>query len=110
RKADDSSRNNHGHQQQPFKRQNVAKVYNMGTCKRKPYGGSLPKCNKCHLYHNGPCTLRCHKCNKIGHFAGDCRSTGSTNFALRRAMGQLPKEMVVLSVEHQGISRAIVLS
>ncbi|GKG59386.1 hypothetical protein Tco_0605037, partial [Tanacetum coccineum] len=32
RKADDSSRNNHGHQQQPFKRQNVAKVYNMVTC------------------------------------------------------------------------------
>ncbi|GJS62635.1 putative reverse transcriptase domain-containing protein [Tanacetum coccineum] len=31
RKADDSSRNNHGPQQQPFKRQNVAKVYNMGT-------------------------------------------------------------------------------
>nr|GEX15407.1 reverse transcriptase domain-containing protein [Tanacetum cinerariifolium] len=29
RKADDSSRNNHGHQQQPAKRQNVAKVYNM---------------------------------------------------------------------------------
>ncbi|GKB30746.1 putative reverse transcriptase domain-containing protein [Tanacetum coccineum] len=43
RKADDSSRNNHGHQQQPFKRQNVAKVYNMGTGERKPYGGSLPK-------------------------------------------------------------------
>ncbi|GKG47512.1 hypothetical protein Tco_0506997, partial [Tanacetum coccineum] len=39
RKADDSSRNNHGHQQQPFKRQNVANVYNMGTWKRKPYGG-----------------------------------------------------------------------
>ncbi|GJQ90409.1 putative reverse transcriptase domain-containing protein [Tanacetum coccineum] len=58
RKADDSSRNNHGHQQQPFKRQNVAKVYNMGTGERKPYGGSLPKCNKCHLYHNGPCTQR----------------------------------------------------
>ncbi|GKF54441.1 putative reverse transcriptase domain-containing protein, partial [Tanacetum coccineum] len=43
RKADDSSRNNHGHQQQLFKRQNVAKVYNMGTGERKPYGGSLPK-------------------------------------------------------------------
>ncbi|GJU38933.1 putative reverse transcriptase domain-containing protein [Tanacetum coccineum] len=69
RKADDSSRNNHGHQQQPFKRQNVAKVYNMGTGERKPYGGSLPKCTKCHLHHNGPCTQRCHKCNKIGHFA-----------------------------------------
>ncbi|GKG50449.1 hypothetical protein Tco_0521549, partial [Tanacetum coccineum] len=43
RKADDSSRNNHGHQQQPFKRQNVAKVYNMRTGEKKPYGGSLPK-------------------------------------------------------------------
>ncbi|GJU26278.1 putative reverse transcriptase domain-containing protein [Tanacetum coccineum] len=43
RKADDSSRNNHGHQQQPFKRQNVAKVYNMGSGEKKPYGGSLPK-------------------------------------------------------------------
>ncbi|GJU10754.1 putative reverse transcriptase domain-containing protein [Tanacetum coccineum] len=65
RLADDSSRNNHGHQQQPFKRQNVAKVYNMGTGKRKPYGGSLPKCTKCHLHHNGPCTQRCKVATKI---------------------------------------------
>ncbi|GJS93192.1 putative reverse transcriptase domain-containing protein [Tanacetum coccineum] len=43
RKAVDSSRNNHSHQQQPFKRQNVAKVYNMGTGEKKPYEGSLPK-------------------------------------------------------------------
>ncbi|GJY61433.1 putative reverse transcriptase domain-containing protein [Tanacetum coccineum] len=43
RKADDSSRNNQGQQQQPFKRQNVTKVYNMGTGENKPYGGSLPK-------------------------------------------------------------------
>ncbi|GKD21059.1 hypothetical protein Tco_1222762, partial [Tanacetum coccineum] len=31
RKADDSSRNNHGHQKQPFKRHNVAKVYNISA-------------------------------------------------------------------------------
>nr|GEX08269.1 putative reverse transcriptase domain-containing protein [Tanacetum cinerariifolium] len=43
RKTDDTSRNNHGHQQQPFKKQNFAKVYNMGTRERKPYEGSLPK-------------------------------------------------------------------
>ncbi|GJZ33656.1 putative reverse transcriptase domain-containing protein [Tanacetum coccineum] len=92
RKADDSSRNNHGHQQQPFKRQNVAKVYNMGTGERKPYGGSLPKCNKCHLHHNGPCTQRCHKCNKIGHFARDCRNTGNTNVAnTQKGNGATPK-------------------
>ncbi|GKC34667.1 putative reverse transcriptase domain-containing protein [Tanacetum coccineum] len=75
RKADDSSRNNHGHQQQPFKRQNVAKVYNMGTGEKKLYGGSFPKCTNCHFYHNGQCTQKCHKCNKVGHFAHDCRST-----------------------------------
>ncbi|GKD77138.1 putative reverse transcriptase domain-containing protein [Tanacetum coccineum] len=81
RKADDSSRNNHGHQQQPFKRQNVAKVYNMGAGEKKPYGGSLPKCTKCHFHHNGPCTQKCHKCNKVGHFARDCRGSGNTNVA-----------------------------
>ncbi|GJW24896.1 putative reverse transcriptase domain-containing protein [Tanacetum coccineum] len=43
RKADDSSKNNHGHLQQPFKRHNVAMVYNMGAGEKKPYGGSLPK-------------------------------------------------------------------
>ncbi|GJS32026.1 putative reverse transcriptase domain-containing protein [Tanacetum coccineum] len=59
RKADDSSRNNHGHQQQPFKRHNVAKVYNMGT-------GVLAT---------------------------------QMLLILRRAMGQIPKEMVVLNVE-----------
>ncbi|GJV10936.1 putative reverse transcriptase domain-containing protein [Tanacetum coccineum] len=92
RRADDSSRNNHNHQQQPFKRQNVAKVYNMGTGERKPYGGSLPKCNKCHLHHNGPCTQRCHKCNKIGHFARDCRNTGNTNVAnTQKGNGATPK-------------------
>ncbi|GJU90997.1 putative reverse transcriptase domain-containing protein [Tanacetum coccineum] len=81
RKADNSSRNNHGHQQQPLKRQNVAKVYNMGTGEKKPYGRSLPKCTKCHLHHNGRCTQKCHKCNKVRHFARDCRSTGNTNIA-----------------------------
>ncbi|GKF96246.1 hypothetical protein Tco_0288981, partial [Tanacetum coccineum] len=37
RNANDSSRNNHGHQQQLFKRQNVVKVYNMGTGEKNPY-------------------------------------------------------------------------
>nr|GEY54860.1 hypothetical protein [Tanacetum cinerariifolium] len=81
RKTDDTSRNNHGHQQQPFKKQNVAKVYNMGTRERKPYEGSLPKCTKCQRHYNSPCTQKCHKCNKVGHFARDCRSSGNANVA-----------------------------
>nr|GEY43818.1 putative reverse transcriptase domain-containing protein [Tanacetum cinerariifolium] len=72
RKTDDTSRNNHGHQQQPFKKQNVTKVYNMGTRERKPYEGSLPKCRKCQRHRNGPCTQKCHKCNK---FTGKYRPT-----------------------------------
>ncbi|GJR19085.1 putative reverse transcriptase domain-containing protein [Tanacetum coccineum] len=43
RKADDSSRNNHGHQQQPIKRKNVGKAFIMGSGEKKLYGGSLPK-------------------------------------------------------------------
>nr|GEX16053.1 reverse transcriptase domain-containing protein [Tanacetum cinerariifolium] len=43
RKADDLSKNNHGHQQQPAKRQNVAKLNNIGSSEKKPYGGNLPK-------------------------------------------------------------------
>ncbi|GKF73029.1 hypothetical protein Tco_0219361, partial [Tanacetum coccineum] len=86
RKTDDSSRNNHGHQQQPFKRQNVAKVYNMGTSKIMPYGGSLPKCNM--------------GTSKI--------LVTQMLLTLIRAMGPLPKEMVVSSVEHQDTSREIV--
>ncbi|GJY32633.1 putative reverse transcriptase domain-containing protein, partial [Tanacetum coccineum] len=81
RKADDASRNNHGHQQQTFKRQNVSKVYNMRSGKKKLYDGSLPKCIKFHFHDNGPCTQKCHKCNKAGHFAHDCRSSGNTNVA-----------------------------
>nr|GFB40147.1 hypothetical protein [Tanacetum cinerariifolium] len=75
RKADDISRNN----QQPFKRQNVAKAYNLGSANKKTYEGNAPKCTKCQRNHLGPWTLKCHKCGKIGHYARDCWSTGNTN-------------------------------
>nr|GEU40990.1 putative reverse transcriptase domain-containing protein [Tanacetum cinerariifolium] len=92
RKADESFRNNHGHQQQTPKRKNVARVYNMGTCERKPYSGNLPKCTKCHFHHNGPCTQKHHKCNKVGHFARECRSSCNANVAnAQRNNGENPK-------------------
>nr|GEY38496.1 hypothetical protein [Tanacetum cinerariifolium] len=92
RNADDSFRNNHGYQQQPLKGQNVAKVYNMGTGEKKPYSGNLPMCTKCHFHHNGPCTQKCNKCNKIGLFACDCRSSGNANIVnAQRNNGANPK-------------------
>ncbi|GJZ92586.1 putative reverse transcriptase domain-containing protein, partial [Tanacetum coccineum] len=38
------------------------------------------------------CTQKCHKCNKVGHFARDCRSTGNTNVAnTQKGNGAAPK-------------------
>nr|GEW69565.1 hypothetical protein [Tanacetum cinerariifolium] len=175
RKADESFRNNHGHQQQTLKRKNVARVYNIGTGEKKPYSGNLPKmfseetdkiekyvgglpdmiygsvvaskpktmqeaikiatelmdkksepttttttleqeaehrlslhrsiwwkeaiwgskllCAKCNYHHDGPCAPKCHNCNKIGHFARDCRVTANTNNANNQRgieLGQKP--------------------
>ncbi|GJZ95179.1 putative reverse transcriptase domain-containing protein [Tanacetum coccineum] len=79
RKADDSSRNNHGHQQQPFKRQNVIKVYNMGTDEKKPYRGSLPMSTSNINVDNtqkgngaAPKGNGCFECGAPGHFKRDC--------------------------------------
>nr|GEW93953.1 hypothetical protein [Tanacetum cinerariifolium] len=46
---------------------------------KKQYGGPKPLCAKCNYHHDGQCTPKCHKCNKVGHFARDCRSTTNTN-------------------------------
>ncbi|GJY18639.1 putative reverse transcriptase domain-containing protein [Tanacetum coccineum] len=49
--------------------------------KKKPYGGSKPLCAKCNYHHDGPCAPKCHKCNRVGHLARDCRSTANANTA-----------------------------
>nr|GFC88741.1 reverse transcriptase domain-containing protein [Tanacetum cinerariifolium] len=50
RKADDSSRNN---QQQPHKKQNVARAYTTGPGEKKIYTGDLLLCTKCNYHHTG---------------------------------------------------------
>nr|GEZ99727.1 hypothetical protein [Tanacetum cinerariifolium] len=68
RRLEVNQRDNHG-QQPPFKRlnvrgQNVERAYTAGNNERKPYNKPLPLCNKCKLHHEGPCIMRCGKCNK----------------------------------------------
>nr|GEU81506.1 reverse transcriptase domain-containing protein [Tanacetum cinerariifolium] len=72
RKLDDTSRNNQ-HQQQPFKRNNVARAYTAWPGDKKPYGGTKPLYSKFNYHHDGLCTLKCTNCRKIGHWARDCK-------------------------------------
>ncbi|GKD37277.1 hypothetical protein Tco_1257484 [Tanacetum coccineum] len=53
------------------KRQNTGRAYTTRTGEKKPYGGSKPLCAKCNYHHDGTCALKCHKCNKVSHFARD---------------------------------------
>ncbi|GJS05402.1 putative reverse transcriptase domain-containing protein [Tanacetum coccineum] len=90
RRLNNNYGNNRG-QQPSFKRQNtggqnVARAYMAGNNEKKEYEGTLPFCNKCKLHHVGPCTIRCGKCNKIGHLTWDCKVTNSTTSTQRGQM------------------------
>ena len=66
-----NNRNNQQRRQEPNKAFAATEI--------RGYQGPKPPCNRCKLHHDGPCTVRCHKCQKIGHMAKNCRSpaTGS---------------------------------
>ncbi|GJR14226.1 reverse transcriptase domain-containing protein [Tanacetum coccineum] len=71
--------NNNQAQQQLPKRKNVVQAYAAGTGERKKYAGTLPLCNKCKFHHNGPCTIKCANCKRVGHLTRDCWSFSTTN-------------------------------
>nr|GFA43070.1 putative reverse transcriptase domain-containing protein [Tanacetum cinerariifolium] len=58
RKFDDTSRNTQ-HQQQPPKRNNVARAYTTGQGDKKPYKETKPLCPKCNYHHDGSCASKC---------------------------------------------------
>ncbi|GJW83935.1 putative reverse transcriptase domain-containing protein [Tanacetum coccineum] len=64
RRFDNSSRDNRGQQQQPFKRQNVsgqnvARAYTVrNNVERKGYAGVLPYYSKCRMHHEGSCMAK----------------------------------------------------
>ncbi|GJR13282.1 putative reverse transcriptase domain-containing protein [Tanacetum coccineum] len=46
--------------------------------KRKFDNSQKDNHGKCKFHHEGPCTVRCGKCNKVGHLTRDCKATIST--------------------------------
>ncbi|GKD19924.1 putative reverse transcriptase domain-containing protein, partial [Tanacetum coccineum] len=75
RKADDSSRNN----QQPHKKQNVARAYTVGPGEKKTYTGNRPLCTKCNYHHTGQCAPKCGNCKRYCHTTNDCRVNTNNN-------------------------------
>ncbi|GKB31176.1 hypothetical protein Tco_0870577 [Tanacetum coccineum] len=73
RKLDDNSRNNQT-QQQPHKRQNVARAYTAGPREKRECRGSLPLCTKCNYHHNGQYAPKVQ-----GHYKKDCPKLKNQN-------------------------------
>ncbi|GJY97259.1 putative reverse transcriptase domain-containing protein [Tanacetum coccineum] len=83
RRFDNNSRDNRG-QQPSFKRQNVrgqnvARSYTARNNERKGYVRSFPYCNKCRLYHERSCTMRCGNCKRVSHMNRDCTAAVALN-------------------------------
>ncbi|GJY01116.1 reverse transcriptase domain-containing protein, partial [Tanacetum coccineum] len=82
RQTENKRKQNNNQQQQPQnKRQNTGRAYAAGTGEKKLYEGSKPLCPKCNYHHDGLCAPKCHKCNRVGHLARDCRSPANANTA-----------------------------
>nr|GEZ83183.1 putative reverse transcriptase domain-containing protein [Tanacetum cinerariifolium] len=75
----DKKINTWAERQQPNKRQNTRRAYAAGNGDRRAYEGPKPLCSKCNYHHNGPCTPKCHKCNRFGHLSRDYRNPLNVN-------------------------------
>ncbi|GJW11079.1 putative reverse transcriptase domain-containing protein [Tanacetum coccineum] len=53
--------------------QNNQKQGNARAMVTAPTDGKLPLCERCFTRHVGPCTIKCHKCGKVGHKLRYCK-------------------------------------
>ncbi|GJU10188.1 reverse transcriptase domain-containing protein [Tanacetum coccineum] len=66
--------NHNGSSSQQNKEHKMFRAQTTGPSNQKVYSGTLPLCNRCKLHHNGPCTVECGNCKKVGHITRDCRN------------------------------------
>ncbi|GJT41243.1 putative reverse transcriptase domain-containing protein [Tanacetum coccineum] len=108
RKFEDTSRNNQN-QQQPFKRNNVARAYTAGPGDKKPYGGTKPLSSDCkgrptannnnnnnsnnnnnqRTQGTNPRGITCFECGVQGHFRSDCPKLKNGNQGNRAGNGNV---------------------
>ncbi|GJT60303.1 putative reverse transcriptase domain-containing protein [Tanacetum coccineum] len=96
RKFDDTLRNNQN-QQQPFKRNNVARAYTAEPGEKKPYRGSKPLCPKCNYHHDKQCAPKCTNCKRISHSAHDCKIHPLLPTTTREPKGQIKEFSLALT-------------
>ncbi|XP_071735626.1 uncharacterized protein [Rutidosis leptorrhynchoides] len=70
------SNNNSGknYNQQPYKKQEIAKGDTIAPSTNFGYKGKYLLCVKCNRHHPGTCNKVCDKCKKNGHLAKDCKA------------------------------------
>ncbi|GJS21405.1 putative reverse transcriptase domain-containing protein [Tanacetum coccineum] len=92
RKFEDTSRNNQN-QQQPFKRNNMARAYTVGSGEKKPYGGFKPlpatANNNQRAQGTNQRILTCYECGAQGHFRSDCPKLKNGNQGNRAGNGNV---------------------
>ncbi|GKE73355.1 putative reverse transcriptase domain-containing protein [Tanacetum coccineum] len=54
-------------------KKNSQKQGNAQAMVTAPTNGKLPLCERCFTRHVGQCTIRCHKCGRVGHKARYCK-------------------------------------
>ncbi|GKD23757.1 reverse transcriptase domain-containing protein [Tanacetum coccineum] len=70
--------NHNGISSQQNKGHKVLRAHTTWPINKKAYAGSLPLCNQCKFHHNGPCTVKCGNCKKVGHIIQNCKTPATT--------------------------------
>nr|GFC23854.1 reverse transcriptase domain-containing protein [Tanacetum cinerariifolium] len=66
--------NHNGSLSQQNKGHKVPRAHTAWPINKKAHDASLPLCNQCKSHHNGPCTVKCRNCKKVGHIIQNCRT------------------------------------
>ncbi|GJV99081.1 putative reverse transcriptase domain-containing protein [Tanacetum coccineum] len=67
----------------------------------KVSSGSLSLCERCFTCHVGPCTIKCHKCGKVGHKARNCKEKNVATEEVGEVHG---RAYVIKDAEPQGLN------